>query len=362
MIYDHPDFNHREIHFHEDKATGLRAIIAIHSAWQRPSVGGCRVRDYLTEAEALQDVLRLSRGMTYKSAMAGLDYGGAKAVIVGTPQPDARKDVLRSMADFVNRLGGRFRTGVDVGLNADDIEIMSERSPYIAGTGAIAADELTAQGVMFAIAAAARFRFDRAGLDGLSVSILGLGKVGGRLAELLHQQGVQVSGADLDPGRAAAAAEIGIRIVSAEEALRQPCDIFAPCALGGILNGQTIPQLACAIVAGAANNQFASNADADLLSARGILYAPDYITNAGGLIAVAMQLDGEDEKWASEKLEALGASVSAVFELARDEGISSHAAAERIAGNRISRLNELALDHNDLRSFAAQGSNWKQGI
>jgi leucine dehydrogenase len=353
MIYDHPDFNHHEIHFHEDKATGLRAIVAIHSAWQRPSVGGCRVRDYANEAEALQDVLRLSRGMTYKSAMAGLDYGGAKAVVVGTPRADVRKDVLRSMADFVNRLGGRFRTGVDVGLNADDIEVMSERSPYIAGTGAIAPDELTAQGVMSVITAAVRFRFGSASLDGLSVSILGLGKVGGRLAELLHRQGVQVSGADLDERRAAAAAALGVRVVSAEEALRQPCDIFAPCALGGILNRRTIPQLACAIVAGAANNQFASNDDAALLSARGILYAPDYVANAGGLIAVAMQLNGEDEEWAREKVKGLGASVSAVFELARADGTNSHAAAERIAGDRIARLNERTLHQNDFGSFAA---------
>jgi leucine dehydrogenase len=338
MLYDHPDFDHHAIHFHQDKTTGLKAIVAIHAAFENPSLGGCRMRDYASEADALKDVLRLSRGMTYKSVMAGLDYGGAKAVILGTPRPEVRDDLLMSMADFVNRLGGRYRTAVDVGLTTRDVTLMSERSAYVLGAGAIVPEEWTAQGVLTAVKAAVRFKLGRDDLRGLSVSILGLGKVGSRLAELLIGEGADVFGADVEELQVIAARSRGVTIVSLEQAARLPCDVFAPCALGGVLNEQTIPELRCAIVAGAANNQLASAQDAERLAARGILYAPDYIVNAGGLISIAMQMGTESEAWARAKIAELGTTLFTVFEAAQANGSNPHFAAEQIANGRIARL------------------------
>ncbi|MEY9543130.1 leucine dehydrogenase [Bradyrhizobium diazoefficiens] len=342
MVYDHPEFDHREIHFHQDKATGLRAIVAIHTAWGTPSIGGCRMRDYSDEADALKDVLRLSRGMTYKSVMAGLQYGGAKAVIIGTPDAKHRNNVLNGMADVVNGLGGRFRTGVDVGLSTADVEMMSSRSSYVVGTGKIAPDELTADGVLVAIKTAVRFRTGLNTLAGISVCILGLGKVGGRLAQLLIDEGAAVFGADLSEKQIADARSRGVEIVSVDQALRQRCDVFAPCALGGVLNQQTIPELNCSVVAGAANNQFASDADADALAKRGILYVPDYIANSGGLIAVAAQLGAETDDWARKKVRDLEHTLLSVFEAARSDRVSPHVTAGKMADERIARLNGRA--------------------
>jgi leucine dehydrogenase len=341
MLYEHPDFDHhREVHFHEDKQTGLKAIIAIHRAWSAPSTGGCRMRNYVDETEALRDVLRLSRGMSYKSVLAGLDYGGAKAVILGVPQPEAREAVLRSMTQFIDRLGGRFRTGVDVGLSPDDVAFMSQYSANIVGTGAIAPEDLTAQGVLEAIKAAAAQRFGATSVAGLRVSILGLGKVGGKLAELLIGAGARVSGADIDEARNSAAREIGVEIVPITTAHALDCDVFAPCALGSVLNGASIPELRCGAVAGAANNQFDRPEQAATLAARGILHAPDFIANAGGLIAVAAQMGSHTEAWANDKVGDLGATLKSVFLRAEAEGTTPIAAAEIIGSDRMRRIED----------------------
>lgn len=342
MLYEHPDFDHhREVHFHEDKQTGLKAIIAIHRAWSAPSTGGCRMRDYVDEAEALRDVLRLSRGMSYKSVLAGLEYGGAKAVILGVPRAEARQAVLRSMASFIDRLGGRFRTGVDVGLSPDDVGFMGQYSPNIVGTGSIAPEDLTAQGVLEAIKAAAAHRFGAVSLAGLTVSVLGLGKVGGRLAELLIGEGAHVSGADIDDSRNAAARAIGVEIVPLTTAHAIPCDVFAPCALGSVLNGASIPELRCGAVVGAANNQFDRAEQAAILAARDILHAPDFIANAGGLIAVAAQLGARGEAWAHDKVSELGATLHSVFQRAEAEKTTPIAAAESIGNDRMRQIEDI---------------------
>lgn len=341
MIYNHPEFDHHhELHFHDDPTTGLKAIVAIHRAWDKPSVGGCRMRDYSSDESALTDVLRLSRGMSYKSVMAGLDFGGAKSVIIGTPKPEAREAALISMANFLNRLGGRYITGVDVGISAADVAFMTKHTNHTAGTGALPPEELTATGVHTALKASAKHKFGASSLSGLTISILGLGKVGFRLAEMALTDGAKVLGADINPSTVAAAAKLGVVPVSAENAHKQSCDIFAPCALGGILNPTTIPELNCAIVAGAANNQFANLEDAAELAKRQILYAPDYIANAGGLITLAMEYNRQDETWARTKVDALGDTLSMIFQQADAADGNSSAVAERIGAERIAGMSE----------------------
>lgn len=339
MIYNHPDFDHHhEIHVHDDPETGLKAIIAIHRAWNKPSVGGCRMRDYRSDDAALTDVLRLSRGMSYKSVMAGLDFGGAKAVILGVPEHRARNAVLKAMARFLNRLEGRYITGIDVGISTEDVKFMGRYTAHIAGTGPLPPEELTAQGVHAALKASAKHRFGSADLSGLTVSILGLGKVGMRLAGLVLSDGGRVFGADISPDAVESASRRGVTIVPVDQAHRQSCEIFAPCALGGILNPVTIPELNCAIVAGAANNQLADLEDAAALAQRDILYAPDYIANAGGLITLAMEYDRQPESWARSKVAALGDTLEMIFQRADAEDGNPSAAAERIAARRIADL------------------------
>lgn len=341
MIYDHPEFDHHhELHFHDDPTTGLKAIVAIHRAWNKPSVGGCRMRNYSSDERALTDVLRLSRGMSYKSVMAGLDFGGAKSVIIGTPKPEDRKAVLISMANFLNRLGARYITGIDVGVSAADIALISKHTNHTAGTGALPPEELTAQGVYTALKASAKHKFGAGNLSGMTISILGLGKVGFRLAELALANGATVLGADINPATVSAAVTLGVIPVPVDGAHKQPCDIFAPCALGGILNPNTIPELSCAIVAGAANNQFAKLDNAADLAKRQILYAPDYIANAGGLITLAMEYNQQDEAWARKKVDALGDTLAMIFQQADTIDGNSSAVAERIGAERIAGMSE----------------------
>ncbi|MEP0521594.1 MAG: Glu/Leu/Phe/Val dehydrogenase dimerization domain-containing protein [Hyphomicrobiales bacterium] len=339
MIYNHPEFDrHHELHFHDDPTTGLKAIIAIHRAWDKPSMGGCRMRNYSNDESALRDVLRLSRGMSYKSVMAGLDFGGAKSVIIGAPKPAARGAVLASMANFLNRLGGRYITGIDVGVSADDVAFMSKHTKYTAGTGALPPEKMTAAGVYTALKASAKHRLRADSLNGLTISILGLGKVGFQLAEMALADGASVLGADINPATLNSAIELGVTPVSVDDAHKMPCDIFAPCALGGILNPMTIPELNCAIVAGAANNQFTNLDDAAELSGRNILYAPDYIANAGGLIVLAMEYNRQNEAWARAKVNALGDTLTMIFEQADAVDGNTGATAERIGAARIADM------------------------
>lgn len=341
MIYNHPDFDHHyELHFHDDPTTGLKAIVAIHRAWDKPSMGGCRMRDYSSDESALADVLRLSRGMSYKSVMAGLDFGGAKSVIIGTPKPEAREAALISMANFLDRLGGRYVTGIDVGVSAADVAFMSKHTSHTAGTGVLPPEEMTAAGVHTALKASAKHKFGTHSLSGLTISILGLGKVGFRLAELTLADGARVLGADINPSTVNAATKLGVTPVSVEEAHTQSCDIFAPCALGGILNPTTIAELNCAVVAGAANNQFADLNDAAALAKRKILYAPDYIANAGGLITLAMECNREDEAWARAKTDALGDTLAMIFQQADAADGNSSAVAERMGAERITGMSD----------------------
>lgn len=339
-IFSHPDFDdHAAVHVRHDPASGLRAIIALHRKWDGPNVGGCRLRAYADEDEALADVLRLSRGMTYKSVMAGLRYGGSKCVILASPEALAdRERLFTAMGDFVDSLHGQVRTGVDVGLTPDDIAVMTRRTPWIAGTGAIAPDVATADGVLVAIQAAARHRLQRDDLRGLRVAVQGLGKVGLRLAGLLKDAGAQVIGAEVDAAAVGRARALGVEIVAPEAIHAVPADVFSPCALGSVLNDATLPELTAAIVAGSANNQLERPEHGEALAARGILYAPDYIANCGGLLAVAADIEDRPEDWVWAKVAGIDPTLEEVFARAATDGVDTASAADRVARDRIDAI------------------------
>lgn len=287
-MFDHTDFDGHEqvVHAHH-AASGLRAIIALHSTALGPAFGGCRMWPYPSSAQALTDVLRLSRAMTFKAAICGLPYGGGKAVIVGDPRTHKTPQLLEAMGRLVESLGGRFIVADDVGTTLDDLVVMRRHTCHTAAaTGAAQAPlAVTAHGVLHALMAAAAHVLGRPDLAGLSVAVQGLGNVGGPLCALLHARGARLIVSDPDSGRRDAAvsrygalpAEIGAIYDAA-------ADIFAPCALGGVLDGSTIPRLKARIVCGGANNQLVGPGHADLLAQRGIVYIPDYLAGAGGVI------------------------------------------------------------------------------
>ncbi|MGB6229030.1 MAG: Glu/Leu/Phe/Val dehydrogenase dimerization domain-containing protein [Litorimonas sp.] len=336
---EHPDFDaHAAVSFLHDPATGTRAIVALHrvdASGQRPSVGGCRMRDYASSEDALGDVLRLSRGMSSKCAVTGLPFGGAKAVVLGVPQSSERDAVLGAVASFVNAFGGRFRTGVDVGLSADDVAIMGATSPWMVGTGSIRPDVLTADGVYATLKRAVAHRLQRTSLSGTTVAIQGLGKVGLRLAELLLAEGAVVSGGDVAPDAISAARAIGVRIVDPAAVIGQEVDVLAPCALGGFVTDANVDSIRASVIAGAANNQLATDDLGEALHNRGVLYVPDYLANAGGLIAVAMQIEDRDEAWARSEAAKLADRLDEVISVAERHCISTATAADRIAQNRL---------------------------
>jgi leucine dehydrogenase len=287
-VFDHPDFDdHEQVTFLCDPAAGLRAIIALHSTALGPAFGGCRMRAYASEADALTDVLRLARGMTYKAAICGLPYGGGKSVIIGDPGRDKTPALLQAMGRAVEGLGGRYIVADDIGTTLEDLAAMRAVTSHTAAATAAAREPLavTAYGVFVAIRAAVRHVTGRGELAGLRVAIQGLGNVGRPLAGYLHEAGAVLTVADLDAARAAGAAQdLGARAVAADAIYDQPVDLFAPCALGGVLDDQTIPRLRARVVCGGANNQLAAPRHARALAGRDILYVPDYLANAGGVI------------------------------------------------------------------------------
>jgi leucine dehydrogenase len=287
-VFDHPDFDdHEQVVFVCDPEAGLRAIIAVHSSALGPAFGGCRMWAYASEAAALTDVLRLARGMTYKAAICELPYGGGKSVIIGDARRHKTPALLQAMGRAVENLGGRYIVADDIGTTLEDLAVMRTVTTHTAAATAAAREPLavTAFGAFGAVRAAVRHIFGERRLAGLRVAIQGLGNVGLPLAGYLHEAGAELIVADLDPARTARAAqELDAQAVDPAAIYDQPVDLFAPCALGGVLNDQTIPRLQAKIVCGGANNQLAEPSHARRLAERGILYVPDYLANAGGVI------------------------------------------------------------------------------
>ena len=341
-VFGNKAFDHHEhVAFCEDAASGLKAIIAVHSSRLGPGVGGCRMFPYASEDEALYDVLRLSRGMTYKSALAGLPFGGGKSVIIGDPRQDKSRALLEAMGDFVDSLGGRYVAAEDSGTGVADIEVMAGRTPHVSGLqeGSEHGGDpspSTAYGVYLGIKTAVQYRLGTDSMRGLRVAIQGLGNVGFHLAGRLVADGAEVVGADVNPDNLQrAVARHGIEVVDPASILTQQADVFAPCAMGAVLNRDSIDALRVGIVAGAANNQLAEESEADHLWDRGILYCPDFQINAGGIIDVYHQRAGNSREMMLEHVERIAANLQEILFRSDRAGRSPQLVAEELAGEYL---------------------------
>ena len=343
------DRGHEQVAFCHHRPTGLRAIIAIHSTRLGPALGGTRFFPYPSEEDALGDVLRLAEVMTYKAAAAGLDLGGGKAVVIGDPAVDKTEALVRAYARFVGSLGGRYVTAEDVGTTQDDMDLIRRETRHVTGVspslgGSGDPSPATAYGVLHAMKAVAGHLWGSTSLRGRHVVISGVGKVGSSLGRHLVDEGARISVSDVDPlalGRAVG--ELGAEVVPVEKAHATDCDIFSPCAMGGALDATTIPELRCEAVVGGANNQLAERSGARLLDEVGVLYAPDYIVNAGGVINVAEELRGYDERRARAAVRRIEATTRAVLSEAAAEGILPTEAAARRAERRMDELAGVQL-------------------
>ena len=340
---------HEQVVFCQDPASGLRAVIAIHSTALGPSLGGTRFHPYATTADAVRDVLALSRGMSYKAALAGLDLGGGKAVIIGDPRRDKSEALLRAYGRFVQSLGGRYRTACDVGTYSEDMDVVARECDFVTGRtvahgGAGDSSVLTAYGVFEGMRAAAEEAWGAPALTGRTVGVAGVGKVGHHLVRHLLEDGAEVVATDvhaptLDRVRAE---HPEVRVVESTEALvGAALDVYAPCALGDALTDAVVERLSARVVCGAANNQLAHPGIEKALAERGIVYAPDYCVNSGGLIQVADELEGFSFERAQQRAAGIYETTRAVFELARTEGVTPALAADRLAERRMRDVGRL---------------------
>jgi valine dehydrogenase (NAD+) len=340
---------HEQVVFCQDKQTGLRAIIAIYSTALGPALGGTRFYPYRTEDEAIHDVLELSRGMAYKNALAGLDLGGGKAVIWGDPDRDKSEPLLRAYGRFVESLGGRYYTACDVGTYVQDMDVVARETRYVTGRseahgGAGDSSVLTAFGVFQGMRAAAEHKWGSASLAGRRVGVAGLGKVGKHLTKHLIDDGAEVVATDVSQRALEWARSTYPQVTLVDDAdalVRYELDVYAPCALGGALNDDTVPALHARIVAGAANNQLAHPGIEKLLDERGILYAPDYVVNSGGVIQVADEIEGFNFDRAKHRAAQIYDTTKQILALATAEGVPPAVAADRLAERRMADIGRL---------------------
>ena len=345
-LFDHPEFDdHEKVLFGHDHATGLKAIIAIHDTTRGLAVGGCRLWNYEREEDALTDVLRLSRGMSYKSALANLPFGGGKSVILGTPEIKSPA-LFRAMGRLVDSLGGQYRVAEDVGISVEDVETMGEVTPHVAGTRAGGFGDpspATARGVFMGLKAAVKAKLGRDDLIGLRVAVQGLGSVGYHLCRLLHAAGAKLVVTDINQEAIARCVqEFGADAAAPDAIYDQDVDVYAPCALGATIHDDTIPRLKASIVAGSANNQLAEERHGEALRQAGILYAPDYAINAGGVIVIAHETrpgsPAYDETLAMQHVDRIHETLLAIFERAEQDGVATSLAADRVAEDRLAPL------------------------
>ncbi len=332
------EMGHEQIMLCSDPGCGYRGIIAVHSTRLGPALGGTRFWTYADDEEAIVDALRLSRGMTYKNAVAGLSLGGGKSIIIGDNKTKDREDLFRAHGRFVESLGGRYITAEDVGTSTKDMDFVHMETGHVAGLAGKSGDPspVTAHGVFRAVQASANRRWGSDSLEGKIVSIQGCGNVGRYLAGELHEAGARLIVSDIDAAKANRVAQAtGAEIVEGEAIYSVAADIFSPCALGGIINDETIPLLKVEIVAGGANNQLLEERHGDALEKRGILYAPDYVANAGGVINVYGEVEGWDSQRALDKADDIYDTVLRVFEIAEAYKIPTYEAADRVAEQRL---------------------------
>jgi leucine dehydrogenase len=330
---------HEEIVMCSDPSCGYRGILAVHSTKLGPALGGTRFWQYATDEEAITDALRLSRGMTYKNAVAGLQLGGGKSIIIGDNKTKDREPIFRAHGRFIETLGGRYITAEDVGTSTKDMDYVHMETGHVAGLAGKSGDPspVTAHGVFRAVQASANRKWGSDSLEGKTVAIQGCGNVGRYLAKELHEAGARLIVNDIDPAKTKRVADMtGATVVQGDDAIfSADADIFSPCALGGIINDQTIPKLKVEIIAGGANNQLLEERHGDALQARGILYAPDYVANAGGVINVYGEVAGWDAQRALDKADDIYDTVLRVFDIAEAKKIPTYEAADRLAEQRL---------------------------
>jgi len=339
--------DHEEVVFWHDPATGLKAIVAIHNTQLGPALGGLRMWKYESVEQAVEDALRLSRGMTYKAAVAGLNLGGGKAVIIANPKTDKSEALFRAFGTFVESLNGRYITAEDVGTDVNDMEYIYMETTNVVGVarthgGSGDPSPWTAKGVLEGLRACVEHRFGKESLDGMSVAVQGAGHVGTEQVELFLAQGMRVYLCDIDKSRVEKfQGREGVTLVSTDEIYETDAEIFCPSALGAVINERTISKLKCKIVAGSANNQLATPEAGDELFRRKIVYAPDYAINAGGLMNVSIEFEGYDEHRANRLIRNIYYNMRNILQHSAKEGLAEYKCADRVAEKRIAEISRL---------------------
>ncbi len=332
--------DHEKVVFCRDKESGLSAIICIHSTALGPAVGGCRMWEYNSDEGALIDALRLSRGMSYKNALAGLKMGGGKSVIIGNSKTMKSDALFEAFGTFVNNLNGQYYTAEDVGINPTDMGVVHRKTEYVLGLEGRSGDPspVTAYGVYKGMKAAVKHRLGRDTLEGVKVAVQGLGHVGYYLCEHLKNEGAELIVTDINKESIErVVSEIGATAVDKDDIYHQDVDVYAPCALGATINDSTLPKLKCSVIAGAANNQLSEDRHGELLKQKGILYTPDYVINAGGIINVSFEQNGAtyNKQAALNKVDEIYGTLSEIFAAADKEQKTTNSVADELARKRI---------------------------
>ena len=345
------EYRYEQLVFCHDKATGLRAIIAIHDTTLGPALGGCRMYPYASEDDAVVDALRLARGMTYKAAASGLNLGGGKSVIIGDPDRDKTEELFRSFGRYIETLGGRYITAEDVGTSTEDMENIRIETSHVVGVdvthgGSGDPSPFTALGVLHGMRACAEEVFGSSSLEGRTVAVQGLGHVGYHLCSLLDDEGANLIVTDLrEKIVERAVREFGAKPVEPDEILGIPCDVLAPCAMGAVVNDESLPRFRCSIIAGSANNILLEARHGEALAQRGILYAPDYVINAGGLINVADELEGYNKTRATKRVARIYDSMKKIIVISERDGVPTNVAADTLALERIDAISSIERLH-----------------
>jgi leucine dehydrogenase len=337
-------YDYEQLVICQDKQSGLKAIICIHDTTLGPALGGTRMWTYESEEAAIEDALRLARGMTYKNAAAGLNLGGGKTVIIGDPKKDKNEEMFRAFGRYIQGLNGRYITAEDVGTTVEDMDLIYQETPFVTGVSPAFGSSgnpspVTAYGVYRGMKAAAKEAFGTDSLEGKVIAVQGVGHVAYTLCKHLHEEGASLIVTDINKEAVQRAVnDFGAKAVDIDEIYSVECDIFAPCALGAIINDQTISQIKAKVVAGAANNQLKEARHGDALHEMGIVYAPDYVINAGGVINVADELNGYNPERAMKKVETIYDNIASVIEISKRDNIPTYLAADRLAEERIERM------------------------
>ncbi|TFJ93726.1 Leu/Phe/Val dehydrogenase [Lentibacillus salicampi] len=338
------EYDYEQLVFCQDKNSGLKAIIAIHDTTLGPALGGTRMWTYDSEADAIEDALRLAKGMTYKNAAAGLNLGGGKTVIIGDPKKDKNPEMFRAFGRYIQSLNGRYITAEDVGTDEHDMDLIHMETDFVTGTSSESGSSgnpspVTGYGIYKGMKAAAMEAFGSASLEGKTVAVQGAGNVAYALCEQLHAEGARIIVTDINEAAVKRVVDaFDAEAVGPDEIYSVNCDIYAPCALGATINDDTIPQLKAKVIAGSANNQLKTNEHGDRIHEMGIVYAPDYVINSGGVINVADELNGYHHQRAMKQVETIYDNLMQVFEISRRDHIPAYIAADRMAEERIQSL------------------------